>query len=395
MPNVVLDPINEFVETITAKGELLADTPGYRVWIDDQGNRYICGTDNKFHMIFIKLTGFTMKWGETREDDPAYNPFGPEIADIELTKRCAGIRDASGVPRVCSFCYKCNNATNTEYMSLDTFKHVFELIDKPKTLTQIAFGTDASLSEEANPDYWKIFQYCKDNGVTPNVTVADVDEATAERMADTFGACAVSYYPMVDKNRCYDSVSRIHKAARRKGRLMAINIHALVAEETYDELMNLIEDSKTDSRLKGLNAIVFLSLKQKGRGANFNRISDDKFTQLISACFDNGIRFGMDSCTAPKFLEAIKDRPDYEQMRTYIEPCESLMYSSYIDCNATFYPCSFMEKEGDWATGIDLRNCTDFVKDVWYADKSNNWRKAALCRMDCNHGCNTCPYYNV
>lgn len=367
----------------------------YTVWEAKNGDRYLEAKDGSFHMFFRKADGFTAKWGCTAEDNPPYNPFGPEIADIELTKRCAGIRNPLGRNELCKHCYKSNSADKVEYMTFEKFKHIFDLWNRPKTLTQIAFGTDASLSEKANPDYWKIFDYCNENGVTPNVTVADVDESTADRMAKTFGACAVSYYPSIDKNRCYDSVAAITKAARDNNRKMAVNIHALVSAETYDSLFELLDDYEHDPRLKELHAIVFLSLKQKGRGVHFNRVTDEQFKRLVAECLKRKIRFGMDSCTAPKFLEAIKEREDYEQLAMMVEPCESFMYSSYVDCTGKFYPCSFMEKTGDWSDGIDTAKCTDFIKDIWYAAESIAWRSQALCRMDCNSGCNSCPYYNI
>lgn len=382
------------VTRITKCGVKLIDTDTYFV-MEHLGDRYVEGKDGKFHMLFVKPTGFTAKWGATYEEDPPYNPYGPEIADIELTKRCAGIRGADGVRKVCAHCYKSNNANNLEYMTFEQFKHIFSLWNQPKTLTQIAFGTDACLDDKANPDYWKIFDYCNENGVTPNVTVADVDEATADRMAKTFGACAVSYYPTIDKNRCYDSVKAICDAAEANKRNMAVNIHALVSAETYDSLFELLDDYENDPRLSKLNAIVFLSLKQKGRGVHFNRVTDEQFKRLVDECLKRKIRFGMDSCTAPKFLKAIEGREDYEQLATMVESCESLMYSSYVDCTGKFYPCSFMEKTGDWEDGIDTANCTDFIKDIWYAPKSIAWRSQALCRMDCNDGCNSCPYYNI
>ena len=67
-------------------------------------------------------------------------------------------------------CYKSNTGVG-DYMNFETFKKLFDVLNKAKTMTQIAFGTGASLTEDENPDYWKIFQYAKDNGVTPNVTI--------------------------------------------------------------------------------------------------------------------------------------------------------------------------------------------------------------------------------
>ena len=135
-------------------------------------------------MYFRKSDGFTAKWGETFDEDPAYNPFGNEIADIEITKRCKGIRNEKGMNTVCPWCYKSNTGIG-DYMNFETFKKLFDVLNEAKTMTQIAFGTGASLTEDENPDYWKIFEYTKENGVTPNVTVADISEETAKKMVNT------------------------------------------------------------------------------------------------------------------------------------------------------------------------------------------------------------------
>lgn len=37
---------------------------------------------------FNKRTGYTETWGRTRDEDPDYNPFGPTLADIELSTIC-------------------------------------------------------------------------------------------------------------------------------------------------------------------------------------------------------------------------------------------------------------------------------------------------------------------
>ena len=379
---------------VKQKENIVVDNETYRVYIDKQGNKYVEAKDNSFHMFFVKSNGFTAKWGRTFSEDPEFNPFGAEIADIEISKRCQGIRCENGTRKFCPWCYKSNTGVG-DYMSFETFKHVFEIWNKPKTLTQIAFGTDASLLESANPDYWKIFDYCNQNGVTPNVTVADVDEDTALKMAKTFGACAVSYYPLINKNRCYDSVERIVNASKFIGKKMDVNIHALVSSETYDYLFELIEDYHKDKRLKGMNAIVFLSLKQKGRGIHFNKVTDEQFKKLVDKCFEKNVKMGFDSCSCNKFFKAIKDREDYEQLYAMSEPCESTMFSSYVDCHGMFYPCSFMEKEGNWKNGINVMKCKDFLKDIWYSENVKKWRSHALAKAKCNGGCTSCPYYDI
>jgi len=76
----------------------------YSVYVNSRGDRYLEADDDSFHMVFSKLNGFTAKWGRTFDDDPPFNPFGNEIADIEITRACRGIRGVDGVRRPCSFC---------------------------------------------------------------------------------------------------------------------------------------------------------------------------------------------------------------------------------------------------------------------------------------------------
>lgn len=80
----------------------------YVVYIDAYGDRYLVSMkeeEENFHLLFIKATGFTAKWGKTFEEDPPYCPFGPEIADIEITKMCRGIRDKEGRRAPCGHCF--------------------------------------------------------------------------------------------------------------------------------------------------------------------------------------------------------------------------------------------------------------------------------------------------
>lgn len=205
----------------------------------------------------------------------------------------------------------------------------------------------------------------------------------------------IEYSYFGDKNRCYDSVKLLLDEAKRINKEMNINIHCLLSKETYDSVFELIEDYHSDPRLKGMGSIVFLSLKQKGRGEYFNQLTEDEFKKIIDTCFEKHVNMGFDSCSAPKFLKAIENRADHEELEKYVESCESTLFSAYIDCEGNFYPCSFMEKEGNWKTGINLLNCNNFLNDVWNNLRTVEWRNEAIHRMKCNHGCNFCPYYKI
>ena len=113
-----------------------------------------------YNWIFNNQNGEFCRWGKTKEDDPEFSPIGPEILDLEISTICNGIDD-----KPCLHCYKSNNEFG-KYMSFETFKIIFSKMNK--NLTQIAFGIG---NIDANPDMWKIFQYCRDNNVIPNVTI--------------------------------------------------------------------------------------------------------------------------------------------------------------------------------------------------------------------------------
>ena len=326
--------------------------------------------------FFDKVSGMSAVWGKQIEDDPDFSPFGPFIADIEVTTKCAG---PGG--KLCPFCYK-SNTPNGHFMSFDTFKKVFDKI--PKTLQQIAFGVDAQCT--SNPDIWKIMEYCRERGVIPNVTVADISDDTADRLASLCGAVAVSRY--ADKNYCYDSIKKLSDRGMNQ-----VNMHIMISKETLSMAYETLNDIlNKEERLSGLNAIVFLSLKKKGRGVGHTQLSDEEFSRLTHFCLDNGISFGFDSCSCIKFLKSIKNSEDEEKLTTVSEPCESTRFSLYVDTHGKMYPCSFYEGVDGWEDGISVSECNDFIEDVWNHKNTVEFRNK--CVSCINNGV-ACQYYNI
>ena len=347
----------------------------------------IIGENEKIKLIrsksynynFDKNTGYFARWGETQDDNPVFAP-APEILDLEITDICEGING-----KVCPFCYKSNLPTNKKNMTFETFKIIFDKMIKSKLLTQIAFGVDSHCT--SNPDVWKIMEYTRSNGVIPNVTVAQIDDDTADKLVKYCGAVAVSVYD--DKDAAYDSIKKLTDRGMKQ-----INIHRMIAKETYVKTIEVIDDIKSDPRLAKLNAIVFLSLKQKGRGIHFNKVDDMQFLGLIKHAMENKINFGFDSCTAPKFVKTAKILGIYDKVEKMIEPCESSLFSSYINVDGEFFPCSFTEGVEGWKKGIDVVNCEDFIKDVWNNEKVKAFREHLIKDLDCNQ-CRHCPVFDV
>ena len=329
---------------------------------------------------FDKATGGFARWGDKPEDDPQWSPIGPEILDIEITDQCAGVKDPEGSRVPCAFCYKSNGPGGKNHMSLDTFKTILSKMGKQ--LTQLALGVDAQCT--ANPDTFAIMEHARTQGVIPNVTVADITPDTADKLARLCGAVAVSYYPERDKNRCYDTV----KMLTDRG-MTQINIHAMLSSDRYESILELIEDRKTDTRLAGLNAIVFLSLKQKGRGKRFKQLGFVRFNHILDLCFKSGIAFGFDSCSYHLFDRAIKSRPNYAQLIQTAEPCESGVFSAYIDVKGSYFPCSFYPGTEGWETGINVKDSESFLADIWNHDRTGKERGKLL------GNCRQCPIYEI
>jgi predicted nucleic acid-binding Zn finger protein len=326
-----------------------------------------------YNYYFDKNTGFFARWGKTQEEDPEFSPFGPEIADIELSDICNGI----GNYGPCPWCYKANTL-NGSYMNFQTYKQIFDKF--PSTLTQIAFGVDSKC--ESNPEAFDIFRYTLDNGIIPNITIADINQDMADELSKYMGSVAVSRYH--DKDICYNSIQRLKDA--RQGQ---INIHILVSEETLPWIYETFEDYLNDDRLYGLNAIVLLSLKQRGRGVKYKQLSQSKFDNLVYYAMKNDIPIGFDSCSCSKFLNSVEYSPNYESFKQVSEPCESGCFSWYISTYGKGYPCSFTEGIEDWKDGTNMLEIEDFLEDVWFSESVVNFRE----KLTSND--RECPYFNI
>ena len=328
-----------------------------------------------YNYNFYLDNGKFERWGETYDVDPEFSPFGPEILDIEVSTICNGVNN-----KPCSFCYKSNTGSGTN-MSFDTFKDIldkFPKYDGVHLLTQVAFGIG---NVDSNPDLWSMMQYCRDNNIIPNVTI-NGDRLTDEivkNLVKFCGAISVSLYD--DKDVCYDAVKRLSDAGCKQ-----VNIHSMLSEETFVKTFNILNNYRSDIRLKNLNAIVMLSLKQKGRGEKFTKLCDENFATLVRFATRYNIPIGFDSCGCNKLLDVAKEIGKYDEWIKFAEPCESAAFSSFIDVNGKFFPCSFADK---CTTGIDCTSINDFKTEVWDNKFTIDERKK-IC--DNNR---SCPYFEV
>ena len=327
-----------------------------------------------YNFVFNMKNGSFVRWGKDFIDNPDYSPAGCEIADIEISTKCN-----FGCPQ----CYKSNTA-NGENMSFDTFKIIFDKL--PKIVCQIAFGIG---DIDANVDIWRIFEYCREKNVIPNVTI-NGSRMTAEyydNLARLCGAVAVSHY---NDDLCYTAVQELTNRG-----MTQVNCHQILCEESLEQCHQIIEDKNKDPRLEKLNAIVFLSLKPKGNRNTSHIVTDrKKIVELIRHAINAKVNFGFDSCFAPIFQDIAKDIYPTDRLRGILdccEPCESFgLFSCYIDVKGYYFPCSFMPQTLDWQEGINMLEVTDFLKDVWFSDKVCRGRSKSLA---CDRRC--LPYPEI
>ena len=80
---------------------------------------------------------------------------------------------------------------------------------------------------------------------------------------------------------------------------------------------------------------------------------------------------------------------------TFVESCESNLFSAYINVEGIYWHCSFTEEHPYWH-GINLADITDFKKEVWNHDEVRKFRNILL-KQDgyILKDCRLCPVYSL
>ena len=333
-----------------------------------------------YHCFFSKLDGFNCRFGKTIDDDPSYCGLGPEILDLEVSVNgCVPVPGSTN----CRYCYKNNTNAKPTNMTFETFKQIVDSF--PKNLSQIAFGITGL---QTNPDLPKMFEYCREVGIIPNVTTvgADMNDEMKDVLCKWCGAVAVSCYTGA-KELCYNTIKELHDYAREKyKRDLHVNMHIVVSKDNMPHLKEVLQDI-ADKKVDGLKSVVLLRIKPKGRAAKMDcKIPLSVYEELVTFCLDNKISFGFDSCSATPVMEVLKKlgRPE---LCSSCEPCESSKLSSYINIKGEYWSCSFAEG-------------TDFIKPVNVLDYKSaidwwNGDEVKKCRFCTNPACKSCPIYDL
>lgn len=329
-----------------------------------------------YNYVFNKGDGFFARWGKTKDDDDScLSVARPEIADIEISTACK---------QNCPMCYKSNNPNGVN-MSLETYKKILDKITEEPTITQVALGTT---DIDANGDMWDIMAYTRSKDISVNITIngSRMKKEYYDNLAMYCGAVAVSVGPGYNKDNSYNSVFELTNRG-----MSQINIHNMICMENFDYTMQVIKDVKSDKRLEHLKSLVFLSVKTKGRAKDrFTPLTQEKFNEICDFALKSNVSIGFDSCSSYRFLKYLQSNKEFseetkKQMEQSVEMCESGHFSSYIDCFGKYSPCSFTPGTPGWEDGgIDILKVDNFIKDVWYNERTIKFREKLMsCGRDC------------
>ncbi|MDR1541270.1 MAG: radical SAM protein [Clostridiales bacterium] len=265
-------------------------------------------------------TGLTLRWGKTMEENPLRAPW-PELADISISNHCT---------KGCGFCYR-GSGDNGSFMPLESYESVLDALTSPVygSVFQVALGGGEPLE---HPAFLDILKATAERGIAANFTTNGelVDRSLAAALDGLVGAAAISTNWMSG----YDP----RKAVVLADSGIKVNLHFVLSKESLQDAIGLLE-GKFNRLLEGVNGVVFLTYKPKGRALAQSCLSmnDSRFKEFISKISLNSCRakIGFDACFVPLLLRYTSVDADY------VDSCECGFFSIYIDELGNASPCSF------------------------------------------------------
>ena len=310
-----------------------------------------------YNYIFNPTNGFTVRCGDTMEEDPFIGPV-PELADISINNVC---------DRGCDFCYKDSSMVG-KTMSLEDYRKVLDNL--PLTWQLALGGGEPTL----HPDFIEILKITREEyDKVPNYTTNGT-HLTGKIVAATkayCGAVAVSYS---DRDDVWIKAAKTFIDCGVK-----TNIHFVVSEETVQTAMNLLVDLELTPEvlgLEGLNAVVFLLYKPVGRADKAKTLTVDSAVNFLNYAFSQGgAQVGFDSCFV-KHIYVAEQAGKIEVPWELLDTCESSRFSIYVSEDLEVIPCSF-GCGSDYTESLREKS----IKDIWIGEKFSKFRE--ILKKDC------------
>jgi len=215
-------------------------------------------------------------------------------------------------------------------MTVDDYKFVLSQLSSATwgNVFQVAIGGGEPLE---HPDFLDILGASLRAGVTPNVTTNGmlVSSSVASLLRDRVGAMAISVSDMANYPKT--AIGHLVSAGVRT------NIHFLLRRSTVLQAIDIL-NGLFDNLLAGVNAVIFLTHKAKGRAISSDNLAWNgdlgRFVRAVDARRTT-VKVGFDACLVPLLLHST--RVDTQ----LIDSCECGFFSVYIDEMLNVSPCSF------------------------------------------------------
>ena len=302
--------------------------------------------NDTYEIFYNTDTGFELIQGINDNPDPTVLEL-PSLLDVGIMGGC---------PNQCSFCYQGDKSE--PHMTFENFKRI---IDETKHhVNQVALGGRGD--PNLHPDFRRIVEYSRSNGVVPNYTTSGVgiteDHIETSKLC---GAVAVSDYR---KEESYRAINMFLDAG------IKTNIHFIFSNSSYQDVLKILWGGNPWQKLvprinpfpfEKINAVVFLLFKPQGRGKNLdwlpNKLQLSTFADLIVSKPHAQVGIGMDSCLVNHVKQYAEKMPMY--LDIVVDTCEGARASMYITPSMFAKPCSFSDESFE----VPLRGTT--IKDVW------------------------------
>ncbi len=323
-----------------------------------------------YHFLADPETGITFRWGKTFDENPLFAPV-PELADISISNRCT---------KGCSFCYK-DSTPDGKMMTVDEYCQVLDSMSSPEngTVFQVAIGGGEPLE---HPDFLEIVEETANRGIVLNFTtngrLLTPDVFTAIR--GKVGAVAISAASIIDLKHIIPLLEDSNG--------IKVNLHYILSNDSIQEAIDMV-NGEYNNQLSGINAVVFLTYKPAGRGADNAVLRKGTQTDIFIKAIKLpkiSCKIGFDACFVPMLMRNHAVRKDL------VDVCEGGFFSVYIDEYMRVSPCSF-------SGGKDSYSLIEYgFYDIWL-NKLQSYRDRVK-KNDCHNDCTVhdlcrgaCPYY--
>lgn len=322
-----------------------------------------------YNFIADQKTGLTFRWGKTFNENPSFAPV-PELVDISISNHCS---------KGCDFCYRDSKPDNS-FMTIEDYRFALSSLNHPKygNVFQVALGGGEPLE---HPNFMEIINITREFNIVPNFTTNgdSITESLAKELSNKVGAIALSSNNIEEIEDTNIDIFIDNN--------IRTNIHYVVDNTNVGQAINILK-GKFNSKLVGVNAIVFLTFKPSGRGSDELTLKlNNELSTFLDLIDKNNCScsIGFDACFVPLLMHYTKTNRDI------IDSCEVGYFSVYIDEKLNVSPCSF----SNGRDSFNLRNYSFY--DIWN-NKFSKFRASIV--NDCTEICSAhndckgkCSYY--